>query len=146
MHITMFIWFLHNTFGPRNRGITPLRANWHKPCGYWVLSHPQGLGRCDIWFLYNTPGILLYRSSTGLLTPLPPGLILAQPSHIWGIQNLNLPSKYHDSEIPSKWLRISCENLWIFEAERFRDSFPRSYIGKILWFPLVTISTQQLFL
>jgi hypothetical protein len=34
----MFIWFLHITLGPRNCGITPLRANRHKSFEHWLLS------------------------------------------------------------------------------------------------------------
>jgi hypothetical protein len=47
---SMFIWFLHNTFGPRNCGITPLGTNRYKPFEYWLLSRPQSWERCNMWF------------------------------------------------------------------------------------------------
>lgn len=73
-NLTMFIWFLHNTFRSRYRNINPLwhfacKARIHKSAGCFL----QG-SRGNIWFLYNTPSFLLYKSSTGLLTPLPPRL------------------------------------------------------------------------
>ena len=58
----MFICFLHNTLGPWNCGITSLSANRHKPYEYWLLSRPQGLGRCDVLETLVSPYISPYVS------------------------------------------------------------------------------------
>ena len=70
----MVIWFLHNNYGPRCCGIIWQYSNDHKPCNFKPLRRLQRLGLGDMRFLYNTPVILLYKSSTRLLTPLPPRL------------------------------------------------------------------------
>lgn len=71
--LTMLIWFLHKTYGPRNCDITPRRPNRRNSLHCTRLGRLQRLLRDDIWFLYKTPTVLLYKSSTRLLTPLPPG-------------------------------------------------------------------------
>ena len=58
----MFIWFLHNTFGPCNCGITPFTHIAIKSFEYWVLSRLQGLGRCDVLETLVSPYISPYVS------------------------------------------------------------------------------------
>ena len=70
--ITMVIWFLHKTFGPRHRGIRPSQQVSHNPCVCRAFGHDLQWTRGYIWFRYKTPSIFLYKSSTDLLTPLPP--------------------------------------------------------------------------
>lgn len=62
----MVIWFLHNTFGLRNRGIRPRRPYKHNACIQNELGCLERGSRGDIWFLYKKSSFLLDELSTRL--------------------------------------------------------------------------------
>ena len=65
----MIIWFLHNIYGLRNRVITFRSLKRYKPLNYKQLDSLSPLGKVIYGFCIKHH--LLYKSSTGLLTPLP---------------------------------------------------------------------------